>query len=76
MKFRKNAIKIYRVTFNQYTNCMQDTVCKNTENMSELDYIDCDRYSGSLLIKENEYNLYQQYGGGIKTMELVGILYE
>ena len=62
------TVKIYKVEFIQYTNCMHDTVWNEELN----EYIDVGKEP--FLIREDEIDKYRGYGKGIKTMVFVGNL--
>lgn len=62
--------KIYEVEFMQYTNCMRDTVCNNTENIKDGKYIRVGKEP--FLIKESEFDKYKEYGGGFRIVKFVG----
>jgi len=61
--------KIYRITFNEYTNALRDTIYNEDEDR----YLDI---PDLFLIKEGDVQFFQGYGGGIKEMKFVGELYE
>ena len=61
-------MKVYAVTFNEYTNCLRDCVAHNEKDM---DFIEIPRNT-PFLIFENEVAFYQDYGGGINTLTQVG----
>jgi len=63
-----NRFRIYLVTFNEYTNAMEDTVWDG-EN-----YLDIP--SEGLLIKEENIYKFIGFGKGFKKMKSVGILVE
>ena len=71
-----DRVKIYKVTFRNYTNALKDTVSnRKEEDAFSLDtggeaYIEAD----DLLITEDEIEAYQQFGGGIAHMTFVGWL--
>ena len=74
-KFRDKATKIYSITFNQYTNCLNNTVSDGNKEIGKTEYVHCDS-DGSLLIREDEFDFYQKYGQGIKSMNYIGIMYD
>ena len=67
--------RLYLVTFNEYTNCLNDTVSDNNKEISKTQYIECSK-GGSLIIRESEFEFYQKFGGGIKSMTYLGFMYE
>ena len=72
-KTESNAKKLYKIYFNRYTNAYPgDTVSHNDGGML---YVQCDE-DGSLIIKEDEFFYYKQFGGGIKSMTYIGLFYE
>lgn len=73
-KFRDKATKIYAIRFNRYTNALRDTVSDGGD-IGKTEYIHCDE-CGCLLIREDEFDYYRKFGGGIKEMSYVGIMYE
>ena len=64
--------KIYSVTFCQYTNCMNDTVRRNSDDKFCMDFIHTGR--DPFLIPEDKIDYYMGYGGGIKDMNFVGCM--
>lgn len=72
-KMDSNVKKLYKIYFNRYTNAYPgDTVSHNNDDMV---FLQCDE-DGSLIIKEDEFFYYKQFGGGIKSMTYIGIFYE
>lgn len=69
--------RIYRVTFNSYTNSSHNTVSLRflADDGIDYDYIHLAE-DGSLLIRESQFDLIKDYGQGIKTMEFVGHLFQ
>ena len=67
-------MKIYSVTFNEFTNYMKDTV-SNRKQIGSND----DQYIGlgsqPLLVTEDQIEAIKQYGGGIETLKFVGNLW-
>lgn len=58
--------RVYAITFNQYTNCMRDTVwCEETDK-----YLDVGR--DTFLIFEDDIEKYKKFGNGIKTLTYMG----
>ena len=68
MCYHDNRMKVYAVTFNEYTNCLRDCVAHNERDM---DFIEIPRNT-PFLIFEDEIAFYQDYGGGINTLTQVG----
>ncbi|MBR4397351.1 MAG: hypothetical protein IKS93_05805 [Methanobrevibacter sp.] len=68
-------VKLYRVTFNQYTNCMRDTVAKHTkvEGKDGTEYLTIPK--GDLIVREDELNEYKEYGDGFESIRIVGEMY-
>lgn len=74
--------KVYRITFNTYTNSMKDTVARYRSQNPKGDaaYISCaqdTRYSeGYLMVLTDDLSRvvaeFQDYGDGIKSIEFVG----
>ena len=60
--------KIYKITFNEYTNAMRDTVYR--EDTAKYLHV-----PDLFLIKEGDIQYFQEFGGGIKTLEFVGNLH-
>ena len=72
-KIDSNVKKLYKIYFNTYTNTYPgDTVRYNDEDMV---FLQCDE-DGSLIIKEDEFDYYRQFGNGIKSMNYIGLFYE
>lgn len=72
-KIDSNVKKLYKIYFNTYTNAYPgDTVRHNDEDMV---FLQCDE-DGSLIIKEDEFDYYRQFGNGIKSMNYIGLFYE
>ena len=71
--------RIYKVTFNQYTNVCHNTVSLriglSDDCVADYDYIQV-ADDGSLLIRESQFDLIKDYGQGIKSMEFVGRLFK
>ena len=63
-------LKVYSITFNQYTNSQNDTVWCKEDNT----YINVG--TGAFLIFEDEIDKYMRYGDGIKHMTLAGYMQE
>lgn len=63
---------IYRVTFNEYTNCTKDAVSDKNYDIGKLQYIHIP--SNGLLIRESEIDKYIKYGKGFASLECVGCL--
>lgn len=75
--------KIYKITFNQYTNALCDTVCyyfKDDEGVDRSDYLSCVKdfsgQEGYIMIMTNDIaeslKAFQKYGDGIKLLEYIG----
>ena len=60
-------IRLYEVTFNQYTNSSRDTVWNEETN----DYINT---SEPVIIREDQIPFMKNWGGGISTLKYVGVL--
>ena len=67
--------KLYRITFNEYTNALKNTVSNGEKEIGKTEYIECDS-DGSLIIRESEFDIYRKFGGGIQTMVYAGFMYE
>lgn len=67
----KNLIKLYSITFNSYTNCLDDTVSDGNKDVAKTKYEDV---PSPFIITENTISYYQKFGGGIKTLIFVGYL--
>ena len=63
-----DMVKIYKVTFNQYTNSFRDTVSSKDNEK----YLDVGR--GDFLIREDDMEYYKQFGDGFACLELVGYM--
>ena len=63
-------VKIYAVTFMEYTNCMKNTVY-NEEN-------DCYIQVGKeqFLVTEDDLDKLKAYGGGYRTVNFVGNIFK
>lgn len=66
--------KIYLVTFNAYTNCLNDTVSNGETEIDKLKYINIPE--GGLLVKESELDKYAAYGNGFASIKYVGSILE
>ena len=67
-------VKVYKVKFLNYTNCMEDTVSKNDEDMC---FIDIPQESRPyILLREDQLELYRIYGNGYESIEYVGNMIE
>jgi hypothetical protein len=62
-------VKIYSVEFIQHTNYMQDTVC----NKETKEYLHLPEHA-PLLVPEFQLDMYSGYGGGFKSINLVGYM--
>ncbi len=62
-------VKVYSVSFIQYTNCMNDTVRHNDRDMT---FIDVGRES--FLVKESDLAKVSEYGGGLRDIHFIGNL--
>ena len=62
--------KVYAVEFNQYTNCMCNTVSDDGD-LASTRYVDMPEY-GSFLIFEDQIEFYKQFGQGFKQLTYVG----
>ena len=70
-----NYEKVYRVTFNSYTNYSNDTVSlSNGFERKKFDidkeYLHIPKYG--LVIRESELEFYRRYGDGFESIKLVG----
>lgn len=76
-KFLSEAVKMYKITFRDYTNACRNVV--SYYDKGQFNYLDTTKdYTGDdgyLIIREDEIEKYQQYGNGIKEMEFVGYAY-
>lgn len=68
IKMKKVQIKLYKVTFNHYTDSTNMTVYNDVTD----DYLDIP--FGGLIIHERAISKYMNYGNGIKTLEFVGTI--
>lgn len=68
---------LYKVTFNEYTNGLRDTVAKYDGSKYSLkastDYVHIP-FNG-LIIRESELEYYAQFGEGFASCECIGSLY-
>lgn len=62
--------KVYEVEFMQYTNCVRNTVCDDSENIGDQKYIDVGKEP--FLIKESDFEKYIKYGKGFRVVKFVG----
>lgn len=71
--------KVYKITFNEYTNAMRDTVVYRKKPDELGDFVavyNTGSFSeGSILVMEDQLIEIQKYGNGIKSAEFVGYLY-
>lgn len=86
MNLNRKPIKLYKVIFNEYTNCMCNCVLAEMEYKeldlngkivnegTETEYLRIPK-TGTLVIREDELDLYKKFGNGFKTIELVGEMY-
>jgi hypothetical protein len=72
-ELKMKRIKIYSVVFVEYTNCLQDTVSTNEEDLGNVEYLEIPKTG--LLIREDELDEYKKYGQGFKSTTLVGEMY-
>ncbi len=64
-------MKIYEITFNQYTNAMHDCVSKGKETGSADNYLSVPK---TMLIEEKDIEKIREYGEGIRELKYVGDL--
>ena len=72
------TVKLYRVTFNEYTNYMHDTVARYTDKEGkELSLLEQYLHipKTGLIIREDELNQYKEYGNGFSSIQIVGEMY-
>lgn len=62
--------KVYEVEFMNYTNCMNNTVCDNNEELGKGQYLHVGKEP--FLIKESEFDKYMKYGNGFRVIRFVG----
>ena len=65
--------KVYKITFNEYTNALRDTVVYRKKPDELGDFVSV--YNSSILVIEDQLIEIQKYGNGIKSAEFVGYLY-
>lgn len=68
-------IKVYSVTFMQYTNCSNQTISNNDKK--DTKYITVNEHGfehAPFLIKENDIDKYKDFGGGIKELIFAGYM--
>lgn len=65
MNAYKKFVRLYKITFNSYTNCTNDTVSND-----DGEYITIPKVG--LIIREDEIEQYKSYGDGIKELSIVG----
>ena len=53
-----------------YTNCMNNTVCDNNEELGKGQYLHVGKEP--FLIKESEFDKYMKYGNGFRVIRFVG----
>lgn len=71
----KKLIKVYRVEFMEYNNCLKDCVSyKKSSNISDYQYINLGKHE--FLVKEYELEEYKKFGKGLKKIEFVGNVLE
>ena len=64
---------VYKITFNEYTNALRDTVVYRKKPDELGDFVSV--YNSSILVIEDQLIEIQKYGNGIKSAEFVGYLY-
>lgn len=69
-KIKKEAEKIYLVSFNSYGDYSKTTVWDNAGNA----YIQIPQ--GGLLVPESKLSYYMKYGNGFESIQLVGSMYQ
>ena len=72
------TVKLYRVTFNEYTNCMHNCVARYTdEEGKEVPLLEQYLHipKTGLIIREDELNQYKEYGNGFSSIQIVGEMY-
>ena len=92
MNLDRKPIKLYKVVFNEYTNCMNNCVSaemeykewdlnKKADNSkppicisTKTEYIHIPQ-TGTLVVREDELDLFKKFGNGFRTIELVGEMY-
>ena len=68
-------VKVYSVTFMQYTNCSNQTISNNDKK--DTKYITVNEHGfehAPFLIKENDIDKYKDFGGGIKELIFAGYM--
>lgn len=66
-------MKLYEVTFMQYTNAMQDTISDGTDDLMKRKFIKVGRES--FIVREDQLEKIMKYGGGIRDCQFVGNLW-
>lgn len=63
----KKYVKLYKITFNTYTNALNDTVHHNNNT---IDFIHIPETG--LIVREDELDTYKEYGNGFASLTIVG----
>lgn len=67
-------VKIYKATFNEYTNALRDTVANDYELGSpNKEYLSV---PNEFLIREDEIEYYKLFGNGFASLIYIGSMYE
>lgn len=69
-----SLVKVYSVTFMQYTNCSRDTISNNKKDTKYITVNEHGFEHAPFLIKENEIDKYKDFGGGIKELIFAGYM--
>ena len=67
MDLDKKCVKLYKVTFNSYTNALYNTV---RHNNNTLDFLHIPETG--LIVREDELDTYKEYGNGFASLNIVG----
>lgn len=65
--------RIYAVTFNSHTNCLNNAVSDGNPDISKIEYIHMPK-DIPLLIRERDLIKYAKFGNGYSTVKCVGAL--
>ena len=64
MDLDKKYVKLYKVTFNSYTNALYNTVRHSNDFLHIPET--------GLVIREDELDIYKEYGNGFASLTIVG----
>ena len=70
-----SLVKVYSITFMQYTNCSEQTISNNDKKDTKYITVNERGFENApFLIKENDIDKYKDFGGGIKELIFAGYM--